>query len=644
MNLIPRQAKILNHLYSFHEWQTGKELSSLFQVSIRTIRNDIYTINKEYKNEVILSSKHYGYKLNLSIYSAFQNKVNTVVSSDERVLRILIEMLTKPNVPFHFYDLADQYFISEYTLSHDINTIKNILLDHPFYNVFIDKRNEYIHINGTNNDCGKILHACIKNSRYYKSFIDFDDCFENVELKKIKTCIDSTFDLRYYTRYLTFEDVFILTSIFLEQAYHMDSNTKTKSSMFEQQQHIHIDSYLNKFKKGVSEYAFAYFKQHFLSALNPLIEIEKEEMIIKKNTSVDDPLFPILFQILGDVHQIFSLNICTQEKVIIDFLVHIKIALLRMKKGVASNNPLLEYIRLNYTFLFDVAYYISRKLSKHLNQEFTKDEISYFVVYLINPLKTMKENLLQHYNVDILLYVIEGPSISQNIHQIVMENAINNHIQIATVESSDDFNKTNINFYDLLITTSTHIKNGNIKICYIDPLISRFNIMQMNTLIEKIYNEKRNESFDQLFDFFFSKKLSAFHSKIKDENECIRNICEHMKTYELIPPNYFEQVLERENLISTAFDTGISLPHATENSAFKSSIFFMNLEYPIDWNGKKVKSVFLFAIAKEDINLLNLIYRIIINICSSDVYAIQLNKIACFEQLKELMRKVYIEL
>lgn len=644
MNLIPRQVEILNHLYSFHEWQTGKELSNLFQVSIRTIRNDIYTINSEYKNEVILSSKHFGYKLNLSIYTLVQSKVKTVVSSDERVLRIIIELLTKPNIPFHFYDLADQYFISEYTLSHDISTIKNILLEHSIYNVFIEKRNEYIHINGTNNDCGRILHACIKNSRYYKSFIDFDDCFINVDLMRVKMCIDTTFDVRYYTRYLTFEDIFILTSIFLEQSFHMDNHINTVEIRMEQQQHIDIEVYLNTFIEDVSKHGFSYFKRHFLSAINPLIEIEIEELIIKRSTTVEDPLYPILYKILDDVHQLFSLNICTQEKLIVNFLVHIKIALLRMKKGVASNNPLLEYIRLNYTFLFDVAYYISRELSRYLNQGFTKDEISYFVIYLISPLKNIKENLFQQTNVDILLYVIEGPSISQNIYQIIMENTTNNHIQITMVDSSDELYKANFNYYDLLITTSSHVKNESIEICYIDPLISRFHIKQVNTMIETIYNVKKNGSFDQLFDFFFSEKLSTFHSIIKSEHECIQHICEHLKQYKLVPNDYIDQVIERENLISTAFDTGVSLPHATENSAFTSSIYFMNLESPIDWSGTKVKSVFLFAIAKEDINLLNLIYRIIIDICSSDTSALQLSKITSLDQLKALMKKVYIEL
>ncbi len=44
-----RQYKIIEKLNEKGQWITGKELALMLNVSDRTIRNDIETINKEYQ-------------------------------------------------------------------------------------------------------------------------------------------------------------------------------------------------------------------------------------------------------------------------------------------------------------------------------------------------------------------------------------------------------------------------------------------------------------------------------------------------------------------------------------------------------------------------------------------------------------------
>lgn len=641
MNLIQRQKNIIQHLCDFNEWQTGKELSSLFQVSLRTIRSDIAHINKEYNNEIIISSKYYGYKLDKPLFITESKPIKAIMDSDERITRILIELLSNPLHPIHFYDLADQYHISEYTLIHDLNTIKNIIMNHPYYNVFIEKKQEFIIVSGNELQCGKMLHAYLKSKGHYKNFEKYDNCFANITLINIVNTIHKFFSVRQYTRYLSFEDIFIFTSIYLEQSYHNESPHIDNEPVMipnDFKDYIqYISCELNPLKKE-------YFIQQFMGAIIPLITMEKQERHIKENTNENDPLYPVLSSILVDVKDIFSLDISSHEKLILDFLIHIKTALLRMENGVTSNNPLLEYIRLNYTFLFDVAYYISKQLSEHLGQQFSREEISFFVVYLINPLKNIKETLLHEYNVEVLLYTIEGYSISKNIKELILKKVDNKKINITSVDNYFDFQKLSLKHFDFLITTSQHLQLEEIECCIINPFVTLIDIKNINQYIQNIYLKKKQLHFDQLFHYFFTEKTTAFNQEQSNQKQCIQYICNELFSLGITPDDYFDQVLERESLISTAFDSGIALPHATKNSTFKSNIFFMNLNTPLDWEGKKIKSIFLFAIAKEDVDILNLIYQIIINICSSDIHATQLSKIKTFEEFKILMNKIYLEL
>ena len=58
-----RQQRIIDILYDYDEWVTGKELASMLSVSDRTIRSDIEHINKEYECTLIEANRRKGYHL-----------------------------------------------------------------------------------------------------------------------------------------------------------------------------------------------------------------------------------------------------------------------------------------------------------------------------------------------------------------------------------------------------------------------------------------------------------------------------------------------------------------------------------------------------------------------------------------------------
>ena len=53
MGLNKRQEKIIMMMNDSNDWITGKELSKLLNVSDRTIRSDIDSINRYYENALI---------------------------------------------------------------------------------------------------------------------------------------------------------------------------------------------------------------------------------------------------------------------------------------------------------------------------------------------------------------------------------------------------------------------------------------------------------------------------------------------------------------------------------------------------------------------------------------------------------------
>lgn len=61
-----------------------------------------------------------------------------------------------------------------------------------------------------------------------------------------------------------------------------------------------------------------------------------------------------------------------------------------------------------------------------------------------------------------------------------------------------------------------------------------------------------------------------------------------------------KKVLAREKLSSTAFSDGVAVPHALKMNAIKTAVSVAIFDEPIDWDGKVVYIVAIFAVNKEN--------------------------------------------
>ena len=127
MGLIERQKSVVKYLRDIDEWVKGSELAKILDVTDRTIRNDIISINKFYDKDIIISVKGRGYK-----YNDFAKVSNTDNITDIGAL-IAIERwvyIVKKLIVFkegiNLFDLAEELFISESTLQNDIIKIKRV--------------------------------------------------------------------------------------------------------------------------------------------------------------------------------------------------------------------------------------------------------------------------------------------------------------------------------------------------------------------------------------------------------------------------------------------------------------------------------------------------------------------------------------
>ena len=141
-----RQERIIKLLDDSKSWITGKALSRLMDVSDRTIRSDMDSINRHYGKSLIESSVKNGYRINSEVMASLPIEVTPLIpqTPQERCTFMIQELLKKKEI--NLLDLQDQVYISGYTIDNDLKKIRKQL--EPYEGLKIVRSKNYIRLHG----------------------------------------------------------------------------------------------------------------------------------------------------------------------------------------------------------------------------------------------------------------------------------------------------------------------------------------------------------------------------------------------------------------------------------------------------------------------------------------------------------------
>ena len=129
-----------------------------------------------------------------------------------------------------------------------------------------------------------------------------------------------------------------------------------------------------------------------------------------------------------------------------------------------------------------------------------------------------------------------------------------------------------------------------------------------NTLYKRINNEKSSY---QLFQPDLFKVTKVLH---RDKTALLRELTLDLEAKGFVDQNYYEEVLKREAISSTALSHGIAIPHAIESAIKKSFIYICILKKGMRWDeDKKVNLVFLFGIKNNELVQMRLFTHVLTN-------------------------------
>jgi|GEM_PF-3501724 len=642
--LSKRQMEILKAFKTQGRWIRGSELARMFQVSARTIRNDIESIKSLVGLEIIESSRQDGYRLNPVIDLASLD-IQEVLSPSERAVLLAKSLIVNP-AGVDLYDLSSELIVAESTLLGDLQMIKREITGNDFQ-LSIERRGDQLILKGDLVEKNAFLVFMIKHLLPNTRIDNMQKFFFGFDLHRLTDrMLNLLMEENFFSRYLSLRSLMITLFLIIERSVQgiyiveEENHPELRGDSINQVTQLMLSN-IEKELKIQLDSSYVQLLDRCIDNVRDMEEIENQirNMDIRK-----DPFYDDFLSILMDVVTVYDLDFVTNNRNLKDLIVHLKIAMYRAERNIRIKNPIKDQIKNEYPFLFDVGIFISKKIEEKTDLYLNSDEVSFIVSYLANTYREVKEKQVPVDKLRVLLVALEGRAIAKYIHDrisVFHQNMMLEVQEISSFSQVREFDEKAKEF-DVMIATSL-IKIGNRKPdLLIHPNVNINDEFNINALIAKKLDLVRKRNFEIMVHTFFKKEFFVSKGKVSNQQEALDMICTKLMQEGYVDEDFQASVEERESLISTGLQAGIALPHATTKKSIKTVVSVMNFEKPILWGNAMVKSVMLFAVAKDDLRLLNQFYGFIAQFCMEQKNIEELQSCSEYSAFIELLNRVYM--
>lgn len=608
-----REKEIIRQLLSSPN-MTGQQLAEMFDVSTRTIRNDIAKINDLFEStDISIQNTKNGYCLHLNndSKSFLLETLDSMESNDfgdpiNREKLILARLLKDNQVDL--YHLADELYISESTVINDIRKISQDLIEvDPQFTIHFSK------------NIISIDHQ--KEEKIRKNFASI--------LKKFY-CINSVFketfeqkNLNIHLLYDGIVDALTLNEINLSQTDFSYLSKYICLSLFRQK-------YSDKIAKQSKSLAYPRFVESLKGVLSKYsLSLNSNELIIiddllssfnqlDKSQEIIN-LIDIIEPVLKEIDVLFASEFNADENLKNNLQSHLLSMIKKQIHLIPTHYDLGEDLEKMYPFSHSVAtYFVSKIQDQPLfkNINFSNSETLLITIYF--------ELSMEHSKLDSVVRLMivsdRGPAATKLLETQIKVKYPN--FQVLMVVSPSTYERLELQNIDLVISTVPKSQlYPNPYVISIGIPISADDFYEINQFIESNYFWKKTV-YDQII---------HTSPKIKTSDDVLQLLEEKVSQIEGVNLSVKKILLEREQILSTYIGNNVAMPHGLVDSPLTYSLYIFYSEKGIYWQQKSVHWIVCILINKRARKHLNNYIRLV-----NGLYQVKDNKqlnVTTFAQL-----------
>ncbi|SHI83761.1 Transcriptional antiterminator [Geosporobacter subterraneus DSM 17957] len=391
-----RQRKILEQLVQYQDFITVEQLAKQYDVSHRTIRHDILTLESSLKRKEILFIRHrkHGLKLELSSdqleqLHSFLDLDTEYLSPESRAKEIAKALLE--NTEINFEELLEVFKISNKTLVGDLNELKSWfkqqhlklvrekgkvkVLGREFY-----KRKAYLYLLKEETPGEKILDYLLNEESKIMNILQWKEWFQPKDMhylfevvSELEQILSITFSDNGYVAlilhmYLSMERLMKEYFMAMDEVLLNELSQTEEFKVAEKVVKLRIEPYF-QIHMPLSE--IGYITQHILTAQK---EYQKDQE--------DEACLILAKQIVIEAEKTFEMPLLASDQIIESLAMHLKPAIYRAKYGIKIYNPLFSELQKNYRLLLDTIVDITNIILAPKGIQFDEQEVSYIAMHI----------------------------------------------------------------------------------------------------------------------------------------------------------------------------------------------------------------------------------------------------------------------
>lgn len=403
-----RTAQLLSKLVSA-DWPVNiKSLSDEFQLSPRTIRNEINELNDYLAQQglpLVYSLRGKGLKLQLNkkqeealLATLATDKENEFLSRDERILDLILTIALSKERTFLFRK-EEEYQVSKSTVDEDMRRIRELLKDYGVHVLSIPK--EGLVLKGKEKSIRTMIYSIVNKAigtvsltdQYKNQSMKQKIIFQYIPITMISeidsiydSCISASEDNYYRKNLVTFTSICIvrfLNNKKIENTSWLKKNIYTSQpiELFAETVFHHFD-----IRNATNEF-------HYLTFI--LETLNQQDM----NTSIDWVQAQLLsIQLIQHVEDKTRIPFSKKEEALQEGLYqHIAGLLNRIRYDVQFANPLKENIQKNYDIIYRAVKSFAPNIKQVTGKKVTQDELAFLVIHFSTSLSELNQEVTYYY-------------------------------------------------------------------------------------------------------------------------------------------------------------------------------------------------------------------------------------------------------
>ncbi|WP_202707811.1 BglG family transcription antiterminator [Sporosalibacterium faouarense] len=537
IQLTLRQRQIIEDLLNQTTPVSAKDLADKFNISVRTIRYDLDSIEDWLKSHSVSLMK----KPNVGIWvelsddykESIKNKIeydkpdNKVLSKNERHHHILLELLKTIN-PITAEYLSNILGVSRTTVMKDLKDIKKEL---KRYDIGLKSKQRVGYmITGNEKRIRKFIGDILLNSLNRHELLEIiklvgnnqkrnEVSFDIEALKGLSSKIDINDIKKAVKSGRKVCDFSIPDSSYISLLVHITiavdrllkgqqiELAKDKIASVKEQKEYMIASEIGKslseiFDVKVPDAEIANITIHLISSNLKLKYLYNEDFFLIQNR-----LDKTIEDMIKEIKEYIGLNDYNMEKLKADLLSHLKLTLKKYDLNIIPENPLINEIKANYTKAFDLAKKMATVFHHKMEIELPESEIGYIALHLAAQLEVASSKV----NKKALVVCTTGKGsakiLAVKLKNNIPELEIKDTVSIFELEDKDYL----LDDVDFAIST-INIKTTDKPVIKVSPLIS-------------------NAELNRIKDFVYKGKVEALNRENEHKNYMLESIMNVIDKY-----------------------------------------------------------------------------------------------------------------